>query len=67
MSGIPDKHTNQFYLTSNLMTGKILSKVAVLVMTSVLWLATGATGFAKNRSISGTVTLRESLSSVLPF
>ena len=55
MSGIPDKHTNQFYLTTNLMTGKILSKVAVFVLTSVLWLAAGATGFAQNRSISGTV------------
>ena len=37
------------------MTGNFLQKVAVFVLTSVLWLAAGATGFAQNRSISGTV------------
>ena len=36
------------------MTGKVFKKVAVFALTSVLWLM-GATGYAQNRPISGTV------------
>ena len=36
------------------MTGKVFQKVAVFALMSILWLA-GATGYAQNRPISGTV------------